>query len=235
MKFSKQEYWRGVAIPFSRGLPNPGIEPRSPTSQADSLLSELSGKTGSNSSSAPNKTLGQRHSFFGAHFLDSALRLKWDINWPQIKGLANFSKHDLHLHENNTYHKQWLWRLKKTYKMEHSFKSMYIILFFELLSSGVFTQILFPRVINITWVASEHTQIWHTPMWVRGPALNERTCAHTITWDHWNSKICSQNNPHSVLLSPYHWYVLIVTNTGSKNVEKNWSRQPVIASESLIP
>ena len=31
-------------IPFSRGLPNPGIEPRSPTLQADSLTTELSGK-----------------------------------------------------------------------------------------------------------------------------------------------------------------------------------------------
>ena len=31
-----------VAIPFSRGFPNPGIEPRSPTLQADSLLSEPS-------------------------------------------------------------------------------------------------------------------------------------------------------------------------------------------------
>ena len=33
-----------VAIPFSRGLPNPGIEPRSPTLQADSLPAELPGK-----------------------------------------------------------------------------------------------------------------------------------------------------------------------------------------------
>ena len=33
-----------VAIPFSRGsIPDPGIEPRSPTLQADSLLSELKG------------------------------------------------------------------------------------------------------------------------------------------------------------------------------------------------
>ena len=29
-----------VAIVFSRGLPNPGIEPRSPTLQADSLPAE---------------------------------------------------------------------------------------------------------------------------------------------------------------------------------------------------
>ena len=33
-----------VAIHFSRDLPNPGIEPRSPASQADSLPSELPGK-----------------------------------------------------------------------------------------------------------------------------------------------------------------------------------------------
>ena len=33
-----------VAVPFSRDLPNPGIEPRSPTLQADSLLTEPPGK-----------------------------------------------------------------------------------------------------------------------------------------------------------------------------------------------
>ena len=33
-----------VAIPFSRDLPNPGIEPRPPALQADSLPSELPGK-----------------------------------------------------------------------------------------------------------------------------------------------------------------------------------------------
>jgi len=33
-----------VAFPFSRISSNPGIEPRSPTLQADSLPTELSGK-----------------------------------------------------------------------------------------------------------------------------------------------------------------------------------------------
>ena len=33
-----------VAMPFSRGSSNPGIKPRSPTLQVDSLLSEPSGK-----------------------------------------------------------------------------------------------------------------------------------------------------------------------------------------------
>ena len=33
-----------VAIPFSRGLPDPGIKPRSPELQEDSLLSKPAGK-----------------------------------------------------------------------------------------------------------------------------------------------------------------------------------------------
>ena len=37
-----------VAIPFSRDLPDPGIKPGFPALQADSLLSELPGKPGSN-------------------------------------------------------------------------------------------------------------------------------------------------------------------------------------------
>ena len=39
MGFSRQEYWSGLPCPPLGDLPNPGIEPRSPTLQADSLLS----------------------------------------------------------------------------------------------------------------------------------------------------------------------------------------------------
>ena len=42
--FSRQEYWSGLPCLPSGDLPNPGIKPRSPTLQADSLLSELPGK-----------------------------------------------------------------------------------------------------------------------------------------------------------------------------------------------
>ena len=42
--FSRQEYWSGLPGPPSWDLPNPGMEPRSPTLQADSLLSEAQGK-----------------------------------------------------------------------------------------------------------------------------------------------------------------------------------------------
>ena len=42
--FSRQEYQSGFPCPSPVGLPDPGIEPRSPTLQADSLPSELPGK-----------------------------------------------------------------------------------------------------------------------------------------------------------------------------------------------
>ena len=44
MKFSRQEYWSGLPFPSPGDLPDPGIEPRFPALQADSLLSEPPGK-----------------------------------------------------------------------------------------------------------------------------------------------------------------------------------------------
>ena len=44
MEFSRQEYWSGLSFPSPGDLPNPGIKPRSPALQADSLLFETPGK-----------------------------------------------------------------------------------------------------------------------------------------------------------------------------------------------
>ena len=44
MEFSRQEYWSGLPFPSPGDLPDPGMEPRSPTLQADSLPPELPGK-----------------------------------------------------------------------------------------------------------------------------------------------------------------------------------------------
>ena len=41
MEFSRQEYWSGLPCPPPGDLPNPRIEPKSPSLQADSLPSEL--------------------------------------------------------------------------------------------------------------------------------------------------------------------------------------------------
>ena len=44
MGFSRQEYWSGLPFSSPEDLPNPGIEPGSPTLQADALPSEPPGK-----------------------------------------------------------------------------------------------------------------------------------------------------------------------------------------------
>ena len=44
VEFSRQEYWSGYPFPSLGGLPNPGIESRSPALQVDSLPSKPLGK-----------------------------------------------------------------------------------------------------------------------------------------------------------------------------------------------
>ena len=43
MEFSRHEYWSGLPFPSPGDLPDPGIEPESPTLQADTLPSEPPG------------------------------------------------------------------------------------------------------------------------------------------------------------------------------------------------
>ena len=44
MGFPRQEYWSGLPVPSPGDLPDPGITPRSPVLQADSLPTEPAGK-----------------------------------------------------------------------------------------------------------------------------------------------------------------------------------------------
>ena len=44
MEFSRPEYWSGLLCPPPGDLPNPGVEPRFPSLQADSLPAEPQGK-----------------------------------------------------------------------------------------------------------------------------------------------------------------------------------------------
>ena len=43
MRFPRQEYWSGLPFPSPGDHPDPGIQPGSPTLQADSLLPEPPG------------------------------------------------------------------------------------------------------------------------------------------------------------------------------------------------
>ena len=47
VEFSRTEYWSGLPFPSPGDLPNPGIKPRSPALQADSLPAEPPGKPNS--------------------------------------------------------------------------------------------------------------------------------------------------------------------------------------------
>ena len=46
VEFSRGEYWSGLPCPPPGDLPDPGIKPASPASQADSLTTEPPGKPG---------------------------------------------------------------------------------------------------------------------------------------------------------------------------------------------
>ena len=70
MGFSWQGYWSGVLFPSPGHLPNPGIEPRSPTFQADALSSEPPGKP---------QCQSREHERFSLHAV-SAIQLP--SQWP---------------------------------------------------------------------------------------------------------------------------------------------------------
>ena len=44
MEFSRREYWSELPVLSPGDLPDPGMEPKSPALEADSLLSEPLGK-----------------------------------------------------------------------------------------------------------------------------------------------------------------------------------------------
>ena len=64
MEFSRQEYWSRLPFPSPRDLPNPGIEPVSPTLWTDTLLSEPPGNPISQRKAVPKnaQTTTQLHS-----------------------------------------------------------------------------------------------------------------------------------------------------------------------------
>ena len=73
MEFSRPGYWSGLPSPSPGDLPDPGMEPGSPTLQADSLPTELPGKP--NTDSVPDKTQTTPDSIGPA----AAHQLLWDL------------------------------------------------------------------------------------------------------------------------------------------------------------
>ena len=86
MGFSRQEYWSGLPFPSPGDLLDPGIEPRSPSLQADSLPPEPAGKPKiheSESRSVVSKSLQP----YGCtvHGILQARKLQW-VAFPFSRG-----------------------------------------------------------------------------------------------------------------------------------------------------
>ena len=98
MEVSRQEYWSGMPFPSPGDLPNPGIEPRSPTLQADSLPSEPPGKPSTRLIIALGNTGGSQVALVvknppanGGDPLDEGMEtnssiLAWSIQWTEEPG-----------------------------------------------------------------------------------------------------------------------------------------------------
>ena len=70
MEFSRLEYWSGSPFPSPGDLPNPGIKPRSPALQADSLPAEPQGKP--------------KNTGVGSLFLLQGIVQTQEVNWGHL-------------------------------------------------------------------------------------------------------------------------------------------------------
>ena len=77
--FYRQEYQSGLPCPPKGDHPNPGIKPRSPTLQTESLLSEPPGKTKNTPRALPHPGIELRSSALQADSLTTELPGKADL------------------------------------------------------------------------------------------------------------------------------------------------------------
>ena len=84
MGFTKQECWSGLQFPSPEDLPDPGIRPRSPAFQADSLLTELSGNTCNEGDPSSIPESGRSPGKGNGNIFCSILA--WKIPWTEKPG-----------------------------------------------------------------------------------------------------------------------------------------------------
>ena len=97
MGFSRQGYWTGLPFPSPGDLPDPGIEPGSPTLQADALPSEPPGKP------CDGEADGKAHWYLrGPPFLGEKARLREVRSLAQGHPAGNGKCHTLGRPEGGT-------------------------------------------------------------------------------------------------------------------------------------
>ena len=82
IEFSRQEYWNGLPFPSSGDLSDPGIEPGSPTLQADSLLFEPPRKPKINHAQQ-HVTVRQRWSTWSRHSTGWKAQVSYRSKYPR--------------------------------------------------------------------------------------------------------------------------------------------------------
>ena len=75
MGFPRQEYWSVLPFPFAGDLPDPGIKPKSPALQEDSLPSK------------PPRKPQKRHRFIEQSFRLCGRRRGWDVSREQHRNM----------------------------------------------------------------------------------------------------------------------------------------------------
>ena len=90
MGFPRQEYWSGLPFPSPMDLPDPGIEPMSPTLQADSLPPEPPGKL-----KFPKISCIKTAQFWRSNGEDILLSLLWPQLQPLIGELWSCKLHSM--------------------------------------------------------------------------------------------------------------------------------------------
>ena len=132
MGFSRQEYLRGLPFPSLGDLPNPGIEPTSPASQADALPSEPAGRP---------KLLAKGHTISNEQTgLVSVRVLLQRVKQTYLKGKSKFVR------LRGAYQNQKRWRAELTYS---SLQSLFIIswtLLVQIISTVLSRLCLSPKI-----------------------------------------------------------------------------------------
>ena len=96
MVFSRKDYWSGLPFPSPGDLgSDPGIEPRSPTLQADALLSEPPGKPTSNLRGRINLT-----TLSGKESQIHKLLFPLEFMLMKVKNINSKLLKNIHLHRN---------------------------------------------------------------------------------------------------------------------------------------
>ena len=88
MEFSMPEHWSGQSLPSPGDLPNTGIEPQSPTLQADSLTAEVQGKP---KNSGVSSLLLLQWIFPTQEYSQGLLYCRWILYQLSYQGTINFA------------------------------------------------------------------------------------------------------------------------------------------------